>query len=59
MAASKTAVFVTAADANAGTTQNVFYASSDAGGNITVTLVAQFADTAVDINDWVAANFAI
>ena len=59
MAASKTAVFVTAADANAGTTQNVFYASSDAGGNITVTLVAQFADTAVDINNWAGENFAI
>jgi hypothetical protein len=59
MAASSKAIFVTAADANAGTTQYVFYATSDAGGNITVTLVATFADTAVDINDWHSDNFAI
>ena len=57
MAANKKALFITAADANAGTTQFVFFASSDAGGNITVDLVAKFADTAVDINDWHADNF--
>jgi len=59
MAASSKAIFVTAADANAGTTQYVFYATSDAGGNITVTLVATFADTAVDIDVWHTDNFNI
>ena len=59
MAASGKAIFVTAADSNAGTTQNVFYATSDGAGNITVTLVAQFSDAAVDIDSWIAANFAI
>ncbi|GLQ17211.1 hypothetical protein GCM10007879_14600 [Maritalea porphyrae] len=57
MANSAKAVFVTAASSDAGVTQNVFFATSDAGGNITATLVGTIGSS--DIDDFVAANFNI
>jgi len=56
MAINSSAVFVTAASSSA-TTQNVFYATSDAAGAITVTLVGTI--SGVDIDNFVAANFNI
>lgn len=56
MANSSSAVFVTAANSNAGT-QYVFYATSDGAGAITATLVGTV--SAVDIDNFVAANFNI
>jgi hypothetical protein len=55
MAASKKALFVTAASNAAGQTQHLFFASSDTGGGITVTKVGTIADE--DIDSFVAANF--
>lgn len=57
MAASKTAVFVTAASSDASVDQNVFFATSDGAGNITVDLVGVI--KAGDIDSFVAANFNI
>lgn len=57
MAGSSKAVFVTAASSDASVTQNVFFAESDAAGNISVTLVGTIA--AADIDSFVAANFNI
>ncbi|WP_417692145.1 beta strand repeat-containing protein [Roseibium sp.] len=57
MTGSQKAVFVTAANEDAGQNQNVFYAESDAAGNITVNLVGVM--NSLDVNDLVAANFNI
>ncbi|MDA8562611.1 DUF4214 domain-containing protein [Luminiphilus sp.] len=57
MAASGKAVFVTAATNNAAETQYLFFATSDAGGNITAVSVGTIGS--VDIDDFNAANFAI
>jgi hypothetical protein len=57
MAGSAKAVFVTAASSDANVTQNVFFATSDAAGNISVVLVGTIA--ASDIDSFVAANFNI
>jgi hypothetical protein len=57
MAGSAKAVFVTAASNAANQTQYVFFAESDAGGNITATLVGTV--TGADIDSFIAANFAI
>jgi hypothetical protein len=55
MAASKKAVFVTAASSDADTTQHVFYATSDAAGAITIGKVATLAG--LDIDTWHEDNF--
>lgn len=57
MGASAKAVFVTAASEAAAQDQYVFFATSDAGGNITVELVGVM--KSLDINDFVAADFNI
>jgi len=57
MAASSKAVFVTAASSDAGVDQNVFFATSDGAGNITVGLVGVI--KAGDIDSFNAANFNI
>ncbi len=56
MGASKKAVLVTAASSDAAVAQNIFFATSDAAGNISVTLVGTITG---DIDSFVAANFAI
>jgi len=57
MGASGKAIFVTAATSNAAETQHVFFATSDAGGNITAVSVGTIAS--FDIDDFNAANFNI
>lgn len=57
MAGSSKAVFVTAASSDANVDQNVFFATSDGAGNITVELVGVI--KAGDIDSFVAANFNI
>jgi Ca2+-binding RTX toxin-like protein len=57
MANSKKALFITAASADAGETQHVFYATSDGSGVITAEKVAVLTGSLLDINLYDEDNF--